>query len=52
MRHRIDASAFPNWTGKIETQAYRFVDGVLELRAPPERFAGREVLAVATSRAR
>ncbi|PRP91190.1 hypothetical protein ENSA5_57620 [Enhygromyxa salina] len=52
VRHRIEASAFPNWTGKIETRAYRFVDGLLELRAPPERFAGREVVAVATWRAR
>ncbi|KIG17576.1 hypothetical protein DB30_03057 [Enhygromyxa salina] len=51
VHHRIEASSFPNWTGKIETRAYRFVDGLLELRAPPERFAGREVVAVATWRA-
>jgi hypothetical protein len=50
VHHRILASAFPNWTGKLETRGYRLDADRLELRAPPERFAGREAIAVATWR--
>lgn len=50
VHHRIVGSAFPNWTGKLETRVYRLRGDQLELRAPPERFAGREVIAVATWR--